>query len=189
MTVPACSSGPIKPMIHGPTCRKRHVEYDKNWGCLIVYHHLKHHRIRHIGLCIIGFRGWYTIRHPQILSYPTCRVRHVGPCIIGFTLQHERPVVPSMDVECHVLPYLRNNFPQPSTDEAHKGFFQNAIMIVEKLLKTTSPSWLYILWHANPLCNLLSKLCYGQSLINVKLICSKIILPSCVCTFLVTSGY
>ena len=28
------------------------------------------------------FRGWYTIRHPKILSYRICRWRHVGPCII-----------------------------------------------------------------------------------------------------------
>ena len=33
----------LKPMIHGSTCRKRHVEYEKIWGCLIVYHPLKHH--------------------------------------------------------------------------------------------------------------------------------------------------
>ena len=33
----------VKPMIHGPTCRKRHVGYDKICGCLIVYLPLKHH--------------------------------------------------------------------------------------------------------------------------------------------------
>ena len=33
----------LKPMIHGPICRIRHVGYDKIWGCLIVYHPLKHH--------------------------------------------------------------------------------------------------------------------------------------------------
>ena len=32
------------------------------------------------------FRGWYTIRHSQICSYPTCRMRHIGPCIIGLSL-------------------------------------------------------------------------------------------------------
>ena len=30
-------------MIHCPICRIRHVGYDKICGCLIVYHHLKHH--------------------------------------------------------------------------------------------------------------------------------------------------
>ena len=33
----------LKPMIHGPICSIRHVGYDKIWGCLIVYHPLKHH--------------------------------------------------------------------------------------------------------------------------------------------------
>ena len=36
-------TGSFKPMIHGPICRIRHVGYDKIWGCLIVYHPLKHH--------------------------------------------------------------------------------------------------------------------------------------------------
>ena len=31
----------VKPMIYGPTCRKRHVGYDKVCGCLIVYYPLK----------------------------------------------------------------------------------------------------------------------------------------------------
>ena len=39
-TVTWCS---VKPMIHGPICRIRHVGYDKICGCLIVYHPLKHH--------------------------------------------------------------------------------------------------------------------------------------------------
>ena len=34
---------PVKPMIHGPICRIRHVGYDKICGCLIVYHPIKHH--------------------------------------------------------------------------------------------------------------------------------------------------
>ena len=33
----------VKPMIHGPICRIRHVGYDKICGCLIVYHPLRHH--------------------------------------------------------------------------------------------------------------------------------------------------
>ena len=33
----------LKPMIHGPICRIRHVWYDKICGCLIVYRPLKHH--------------------------------------------------------------------------------------------------------------------------------------------------
>ena len=76
-------------MIHGPTCRKRHVGYDKLWGCLIVYHPLKHHSTPSYTTYRTVYHrlwggGWYTIRLFQILLYQTCRLRQVGPCIIGF---------------------------------------------------------------------------------------------------------